>query len=280
MPNRDPENFVSFSDYMGLNDQAGKDAMARLMASKTGTDADPEKVRANALAHEGMAQEQGYGANTTQSDGNINPSLAGVTDVSGGAYDSTAAAASSGLTAYGDFIKAAGDPQARQAAMAKLYGGNFNALDSDVAGTGGGAQVAAEKANAGDLASFVNRRMEGADNYFKAGQTQRTSDDKWAADDKVRRQQQYDKQQEAAAASEKKRQDDMARSYYVANMESGVGWHEYGKGKTDREDALAAMDAESKRTGKKWVLKTGGTGGSAGGPPAGTKQGEAWGAWE
>ncbi len=188
MPNRDPENFVSFNDFMGLNDQTGQDAMAKLLASKNGTEADPAKIEEMAKAHRRMAFDQGYGVDAQQNDGSGVMAMNGMTDPSGGTYGSTADAATNGLASYGSFIKDMGSEQSRQLALQKLYGGRATALDSSLVGAAGSGQLSDANKGYGELSKTVQGEMNKADLGVQQGMASRSIMDRVNSDDTAKHQ--------------------------------------------------------------------------------------------
>ncbi len=92
-----PSSFVSFADYLGLNDEDGQ-----LMLEKTLAPA--EKMRDDA---QGAMEEQNSVANTWSA---------------GEKFDAAEEKARAGLASYGEYMQGMSDPAARQALMEKVYG--------------------------------------------------------------------------------------------------------------------------------------------------------------
>lgn len=277
MANRDPENFVSFDDYMGLNDSAGQDAMAKLLASKAGTESDPEKIRQMAQMHNQMAGEAGYGG------------LGGAgTDPTGGAYANTQSAATSGLASYSDFIKGLDDPQARQAALQKSFGGRASALDSMVAGNAGAGELIDARQGLGQLSSYVSGKFDSADQNFNEGKNSRMYMDKWEAQNLANRQAAEIARENSVKSGEDFRQNSRAKAFYnqqgLVNKTPNATYTDWGKsnqaydpnkrinetrdlsgkvidpGPTEEAYTTNYINNQAKSNGKQWVVGSDGVG--------------------
>ena len=109
-------DFVSFADYLGLNDEAGQQMLNRSMeqGNKLRGEAD-----AAGQAHANFAKEAGSPGGEAQ-------------------FQRSGEVARSALASYGEFMQGMADPAARQALMEKTYGkGAVSALDSALAGSRG-----------------------------------------------------------------------------------------------------------------------------------------------
>ncbi len=121
-------DYVSFADYLGLNDESGR---AMLEKTLEGGQGQLDGIQRSADAQLGAAGGAGRG----QAAGR------------GGrtAYDTSGEAVRTGLASYGEFMKGMNDPAARQALMEKTYGkGAVSWLDSALAGGSGGLARAGE----------------------------------------------------------------------------------------------------------------------------------------
>jgi hypothetical protein len=116
----DPSNFVNFSEFMGLNDEAGQEMLRRTMAQ-----GDPLRAEAEA-------------ATTAR----FNAAKGGTE-----AYAASGERERKGLASYAEFMKGMNDPAARQALMEKVYcKGAVSALDAAfMGGASGGGMEAAQK---------------------------------------------------------------------------------------------------------------------------------------
>ena len=249
MDNSSPENFVSFQDFLGLNDEAGREAMARLLASRTG-DNSLEGIQKNSDAHYRSARDAGY-------DG---------TGGKGSEYQQTGDAALAGLTSYGDFMKSMGDPALRQAALEKVFGGRANAMDSALTGAAGAGQLDATRGQFNDLRHNVDNRMVDAGNRFSEYKRRRASDDAADEQGKANRQTFYNNVTAAAAKSKADRitkyydskwasaykDYDPEGSVWVSDNLTGGGhhvpWREYAKREDDSGHGITA-DQFKKRGG-------------------------------
>lgn len=111
-----PSNFVGFSEFMGLNDEAGQEMLRRTMAQ-----GDPLRAEAEA-------------ATTAR----FNAAKGGTE-----AYAASGERERKGLASYASFMKGMTDPAARQALMEKVYGrGAVSALDDALMGSSGAGQIA------------------------------------------------------------------------------------------------------------------------------------------
>ncbi len=174
MANQDPENFVSLSDFMGLNPGEGDRMLNDTMQRGPGGGVSMDSIQHNADSHYSSAKD-------------------GPQD--GGVFDRTGAAVKSGTASYGEFMQGLNDPEARQALLEKAYGGRGNGLDSALAGGGGG--LGAANQNWGAFQDNIN------------GQMQRAGDRK--TDDMSMRKQYAD---QAAAAEAKRQSDLAAKNAY------------------------------------------------------------------
>lgn len=123
-----PDNFYSFADFMGLNDEAGQSMLDRTMGDYSGPNAKDIRKLSN----------QNY---------------AGAADIGqGNTFDQTANGVRTGLASYGAFLKGLSDPTARQALLEKTYGkGEASWLDSTLTGAAGGGRLGAMSKELGDL---------------------------------------------------------------------------------------------------------------------------------
>ncbi len=117
----DPNGFVSFADYLGLNDEAGDQMAQRALGSRAGELGD---IQATADAHFKTSHDAGAGVNV-------------------GEWNRLGEATRTGLASYAEFMEGMQDPAKRQALLEKTYGrGAVSWLDSAVAGAGrGGGQI-------------------------------------------------------------------------------------------------------------------------------------------
>ncbi len=144
MPNG-PAGFVSFSDYLGLNDEDGKLMLERALAKGDGMN--PDQIRATSEKHLNSARDAGE-------DGK-----------DGGVYESTGEATRKGLASYGQFMQSLKDPELRQALLAKAYGANVSQFDSMLMESGsGGRRLAQAGKDFDSLRSEVGERGMVADN--------------------------------------------------------------------------------------------------------------------
>lgn len=109
-----PEDFVSFDDYLGLNQGAGEAMSNQLMS-------EGDKLRDEARA----ATDARFAAAKGGSD----------------AYAASGQRETKALTSYGDFMQKMKDPAARQAAMAKVFG-SANRFDAALTGAAGAGRMA------------------------------------------------------------------------------------------------------------------------------------------
>ncbi len=149
----DPGNFTSFSDYLGLNQEAG--ASMRQAANDSYKGPREQQLGDLEQQHVKAAGAAGWGA-------------------PGSLANSQALGESvrTGMASYGEFLKGMADPAARQALMEKTYGkGAVSAMDSALTGNGGGMTAAN---------SQINRMQTGAEsadiNAQRAYQTNKASE--------------------------------------------------------------------------------------------------------
>ena len=114
-----PEDFVSFDDYLGLNQGAGEAMSNQLMS-------EGDKLRDEARA----ATDARFAAAKGGSD----------------AYAASGQRETKALTSYGDFMQKMKDPAARQAAMAKVFG-SANRFDAALTGAAGAGRMAQGEAD-------------------------------------------------------------------------------------------------------------------------------------
>lgn len=250
-----PSNFVSFADYLGLNEEAGQQMLDRTMAPGA-------KLRDEAMA----ATDARFSA------------------AKGGAesYEKSGERERKGLASYGRFMKSLNDPADRQRLMEEVYGkGAVSALDSAlVTGAGAGRLDAAQKEGQG-----VFRRAEEAgirnDERAAAYEKQRVGYEQQDASEKARRQANYDNQQamkkKRAIDDENRRIDSWASSSsgyygnaYRPDQEVGGDWFganpfDPNPRETAREKERRGLAAREQATGRKWKAGASGTNSGGGG---------------
>ena len=119
----DPESFVSFADYLGLNSGAGQQMLDRTME---GGNKLRDEAEAASQAHYGAARAAGNGEAGGEA-----------------AYARTGEQARKGLASYGEFMKGLKDPEARQVLMEKVYGkGAVSRWDAALMGGEGSGRIA------------------------------------------------------------------------------------------------------------------------------------------
>lgn len=133
----DPNSFVNFSDYLGLNEGAGEEMRAKMDAGYTG----PREEQLTALEQQHFHDA---GANDPAQ------------------YATSGEAVRKGLASYGEFLQGMADPTARQALMEKTYGkGAVSALDAAIAGgtSGAKAQINKVQSQAEDYGQRADQRL-------------------------------------------------------------------------------------------------------------------------
>lgn len=193
-----PEDFVSFGDYLGLNDEAGQAMLKRTMAEQSpGMGID--RLRQLSEAHYNQAGDVGIGGDA--------------------AYQRTGDALKKGMASYGEFMKGMNDPAARQALMEKTYGkGATSAFDSALAGSN---STANEQAQFDSAQRDINSQSQNADirrDYWKKNESDFQEGQKR---DNARRQANYDNAKKIEAQNrekaENKRIDDYGKLRYGNN---------------------------------------------------------------
>lgn len=151
-----PSNFVSFADYLGLNEEAGNQMADRTLAQGDALRSEAEAATAARFSAAKGGRES---------------------------YEASGERERKGLASYGEFMGSLNDPGKRKALMEKVYGkGAVSALDSALMrGAGGGRLDAAQ-----DEGEAVFRRAEEAgirnDNRAGAYEQQRTGYEQQAKD--------------------------------------------------------------------------------------------------
>ncbi len=195
----DPSQFVSFADYLGLNQDAGQSMTDRAVGDY----------------HDGKSLDD----ITKLSDQNL--AYANNTQKDGGVYGSTKEAVRTGLTSYGDFLKRMSTPEGRQSLMEDTYGkGHVSALDAAISGNSGGLDAANDKFK--QTSSYAAQTGNRAD-IRRADQTQQ--DARYAenaAFEKKQAQQRYDTQQAATNAQT------LARKNAIAGLGEGSAFDKNG----------------------------------------------------
>lgn len=176
----DPSNFVNWSDYLGVNQEAADAMTKRLM--------DPLKQQAGQL---GTQQANFIG------DAEQNGQMRG-----GYAYGSSGGEQNyqNSLMSYGDAVERMRDPAARQAVMQKQFGSG-SALDSAMVGANGGQIQQLEQSKQGVFNGDANMQTEVA-NRFAQGRSERAQADAATAAYTARKQAAYDQSQKDAAAAQ------------------------------------------------------------------------------
>lgn len=156
-----PSNFVSFADYLGLNQEAGNQ-----MTDRT-------------LAQGDTLRDEAYGA--------VNARDAMAKD-GAEAFESGGERVRKGLASYGEFMKGMQDPAYRQTLMEKVYGkGTVSALDSALVTSTGGGRIGAGVADAAEAQRYGTLRGErGASNASMADQN-RSQDSEFDASQAAKR---------------------------------------------------------------------------------------------
>ena len=98
-----PSNFISFADYLGINEEAGQQMAERTLENSNGG-MTPQQMQEMAEKHYASARN------------------AGDSDKDGGVYKNTYETTQQGLASYSAFMKGMNDPAARRATMEKAYG--------------------------------------------------------------------------------------------------------------------------------------------------------------
>lgn len=250
-----PSDYIGFAEYLGLNDEAGKQMLAKTMQP-------------------GMALRNEA---TAATDARFQAAKNGSE-----AYAQSGERERKGLASYGEFMKGLQDPGARMALMEKVYGrGSVSALDSALTGASGAEAIDAGVKDAGR----IQRRAEeaGMRNDERAAQyeKQRTGYEQQDAAEKARRQANYDQQQamlkKRAVDDENRRVDSWASSSsgyygnaYRPDQEVGGDWFganpfDPNPRETAREKERRGLAARERETGKKWKAGASGTNSGGGG---------------
>ena len=133
----DPSNFVNFSDYLGLNDEAGNQMFDR-------------------IGGEGARlRDDVYGAIDAQENAGGRDGVA--------AFEVAGERTRKGLASYGEYMAALRDPARRQELMEKTYGkGSVSALDAALtqAATGTAGKMGAMRADQTEVDRFAKLRGE------------------------------------------------------------------------------------------------------------------------
>lgn len=236
----DPSNYVSFADYLGLNDEAGQQMLSRTMEGS-------DKLRSEAEAATAARFNAAKGGTA--------------------AYEASGERERKALASYGDFMAGLSDPAKRQAMMEKAYGkGAVSALDSAFAGAAGGGRISAGQQDAQGMRRAAEssgiRDANRANQYQRMGDQQAANEKSYAADLQRRRDAQAAMLRKRADADENKRIDLYARQN-IQNPMAYNGDEEYwdpidtgilknNQGKTNREVARERLAAEEKRRGQKF----------------------------
>ncbi len=186
----DPNSFVNFADYMGLNDEAGQQ-----MLDKTMTQGDDLRNAAQTSldAHSAAARSAGEGR-------------------AGGeeAFNKTGEQAHAGLASYGEFMAGMADPAKRQALMEKTYGrGATSWLDSAMTGAAGGGRIAAGAKDAADMGGQFAAADARRGRYADQTAQQKAADDAYGA--------------EQAAAATAKEKDRLGRERALRQLDENLG---------------------------------------------------------
>lgn len=167
-----PSDYIGFAEYLGLNDEAGKQMLAKTMQP-------------------GMALRNEA---TAATDARFQAAKNGSE-----AYAQSGERERKGLASYGEFMKGLQDPGARKVLMEKVYGrGSVSALDSALTGASGAEAIDAGVKDAGR----IQRRAE------EAGMR---NDERAAQYEKQRTgYEQQDKEHAAGVAARKRAQEEKA----------------------------------------------------------------------
>lgn len=174
----DPSNFVNWSDYLGVNQEAADAMTKRLM--------DPLNQQAGQLGTQ-QANFIGDAEQNGQTHG-------------GYAYGSSGGEQNyhNSLMSYGDAVERMRDPAARASVMQKQFGSG-SAIDSAMVGANGGQLQQLEQSKQGVFRGDENMQTE-VTNRFAQGRSERAQ---WDAADtayQARKQAAYDQNQKDAAA--------------------------------------------------------------------------------
>lgn len=170
----DPNSFVNFSDYLGLNEGVGDAMRQRLEANYKGPSENDIKGYANA-------------------------ELVGIDNGDVGTYQTNKDAVRTGTATYADFLGGMADPAKRQALLEKAYGGNVNSFDSALAGAGhDDARDAHDKIM--NLSNYTDKQGNEADATKSRYDIAKQKADEYAAGADARNKSAWDKQTSAAAA--------------------------------------------------------------------------------
>ncbi len=213
----DPNSFVSFADWLGLNNEAGQEMLQR-------TSAGGQKLRADAMS----ASDAHYAASRGAGEGGAGAQAQ---------YDRTGEATRKGLASYGEFMQGMADPGARQALMEKTYGRGVTRFDSLLAGAAGGGQLAKDQQQFQTDRSNIEARGMDADQRRDRYSAQTADRKAGEAQDLARRQTEADVREK----------DRLGRKYFLDNdgHDAGTDRFTVGMSKREREMNLESITRES-----------------------------------
>ncbi len=283
-----PDDFYSFSDFLGLNKGAGDQMEASALDSYDGMNLkDIQK-----LSQENYAASGNVGK--TVNDGQVYNPKTGKYEMAthdtgdGGVYDSTKAGISSGLTSYSEFLKGMNDPASRQATLEKVYGkGNVSWLDSALSGAGGGGRLESAQDRLKKVQSSTDAMGVMAGERRAGAIKQRDTAKATALAEQAKKQADYDKrvafEKKYKEDTENARVDDWVKRSGNSAFSSGFGrmgtydpkdtmrgekdqgfdfWRWLGSGgynnnQNQRDAAKDALGGFEKATGKRWDQRQG-----------------------
>lgn len=245
-----PEDFVSFDDYLGLNQGAGEAMSNQLMS-------EGDKLRDEARA----ATDARFAAAKGGSD----------------AYAASGQRETKALTSYGDFMQKMKDPAARQAAMAKVFGSanRFDAALTGAAGAGRMAQGDADLRGAQDYSKNAAARDVGrAAEYDRMAGLYAQQEKEYEAALKAKRDAQTAGRAKRVTDDENSRIDSYARAegYWRGNYRpdqsvGGGGFFDSTKDpfdksgqQTARQQAAKELELKESTYGTRWESNPGGGG--------------------
>ena len=195
----DPSNFVNFSDYLGLNDEAGNQMFDR-------------------IGGEGARlRDDVYGAIDAQENAGGRDGVA--------AFEVAGERTRKGLASYGEYMAALRDPARRQELMEKTYGkGSVSALDAALtqAATGTAGKMGAMRADQTEVDRFAKLRGERGLQNAQSTDAYRKADADYDASLAAKRAAHQKMLSDRDAADEDKRIDSYARQFdrnYQGNNE-------------------------------------------------------------
>ena len=148
----DPNSFVNFSDYLGLNQGAGDAMRAKTTADYHGPNADSIQALSDQHYTEAGAAGEGQPGAEAQ-------------------YERSGQGVQQGIATYGEFLQGMADPAKRQALMEKTYGpGAVSAFDAALTSNGGG--QAGAKAQINQLQTTTGTQGMAADQRQQLYQNQ------------------------------------------------------------------------------------------------------------